>query len=94
MSKEFCNIYILQVITETISFLIYIIVFVLINNNNKLLYLVQSILILGKIFDISWFFIGYEDMKSVVLRNSIVKICGVILIFIFVKMNQILFYMH
>ncbi|MDK0750910.1 flippase [Clostridium perfringens] len=85
MSKEFCNIYILQVITETISFLIYIIVFVLINNNNKLLYLVQSILILGKIFDISWFFIGYEDMKSVVLRNSIVKICGVILIFIFVK---------
>lgn len=93
MSKEFWNIYALQVITTTLSLILYIVVFVIINNNNKGLYLVQSITILATIFDISWFFIGYEDMKSVVIRNTITKTIGVIAIFIFVKnSNDVIIY--
>ena len=85
LSKEFWNIYMLQFITTIIAFFIYIIIFVFINNVNKYLYLIQSIIIFTAIFDISWFYIGYEDMKSVVTRNTIVKFIGVILIFVFVK---------
>lgn len=93
MSKEFWNIYALQVITTTISLILYIVVFVIINDNNKGLYLAQSITILATIFDISWFFIGYEDMKSVVVRNSITKIIGIIFIFILVKQsNDVIIY--
>ncbi|HAT4119831.1 TPA: flippase [Clostridium perfringens] len=85
LSKEFFSIYGLQLVTTTISLFIYILIFVVFNKENRILYLVQSIIILATIFDISWFFIGYEDMKSVVVRNTIVKIIGVISIFIWVK---------
>lgn len=85
LSKEFWNIYGLQFITTVISFIVYIVSFCVLNNNDRLIYLIQSIIVLSTVFDISWFFIGYEDMKSVVIRNTIVKILGVICIFIFVK---------
>lgn len=85
LSKEFWNIYGLQFITTIISLIIYIILFLIVNDNNKVLYLVQSIIVLSTVFDISWFFIGYEDMRSVVLRNTLVKIIGIISIFVFVK---------
>lgn len=85
LSKEFWNIYGLQFLTTLISFSSYIVIFVIINSSNKIMYLVQSIVVLTTIFDISWFFIGYEDMKSVVFRNTIVKIIGVLSIFIFVR---------
>lgn len=85
LSKEFWNIYGLQFLTTLISFSSYIVIFVIINSSNKIMYLVQSIVVLTTIFDISWFFIGYEDMRSVVFRNTIVKIIGVLSIFIFVR---------
>ena len=85
LSKEFINIYTLQVITTVISLIIYLIIFVGINKNNKLLYAIESFAILATILDISWFFIGYGEMKSVVVRNTITKVIGVILTFIFVK---------
>ncbi|EOU1940535.1 flippase, partial [Clostridium perfringens] len=40
LSREFWNIYALQFITTNISFITYIIIFVFINNNNNVLYLV------------------------------------------------------
>ncbi|MGU8484215.1 flippase [Clostridium perfringens] len=85
LSKEFWNIYTLQFLTTTLSFVLYMIIFVLINKEDKFLYFIQSISIFTTIFDISWFFIGYEDMKSVVLKNTIIKILGVIFIFIFIR---------
>ena len=85
LSKEFWNIYTLQFITTTLSLIIYLITFVGVNSTNRTLYLVQAITIIATVFDISWFFIGYEDMKSVVIRNSITKIIGALLIFLIVK---------
>lgn len=85
LSKEFINIYTLQVITTVISLIIYLIIFVGVNKNNKVLYAVESFAILATILDISWFFIGYGEMKSVVVRNTITKVIGVILTFVFVK---------
>ena len=85
LSKEFWNIYSLQFITTIIAFSMYIIVFIFLNNSNRILYLVQSIVIFTAIFDISWFFMGYEDMSSIVIRNTIVKVIGIISIFLFVK---------
>lgn len=36
-------------------------------------------------FDITWFFMGMENFKIIVLRNALIKIIGIICIFIFVK---------
>ena len=85
MSEEFVNIYTLQLITTVISLIIYLICFLFINKSERMLYGVESFIIIAAILDISWFFIGYEDMKSVVIRNTLVKIAGVVLTFIFVK---------
>lgn len=85
MSNDFWNIYLLQLICTLLATLIYIVIFVFINKNNVYLYLAQSINILVAIVDISWFFIGYEEMKKVVLRNLTAKVIGIILIFALVK---------
>ena len=47
--------------------------------------LIQSFYIIAVAFDITWFFQGMEDFKTVVLRNSIVKLVNIAVIFIFVK---------
>ena len=39
-------------------------------------------------FDISWFFQGLEDFKKTVLRNIIVRLVSVALIFILVKQES------
>lgn len=85
LSKTFWNIYGLQFITTSISLIIYIVFFCILNSQYREIYLVQSIIIFSAVFDISWFFIGYEDMKSVVLRNTAVKMVGIICIFIFIN---------
>ena len=48
-------------------------------------YLYQSILIIAAGVDISWFFMGMEEFKKIVLRNIIIKIVSLLSIFIFVK---------
>ncbi|BCX31021.1 flippase [Latilactobacillus curvatus] len=50
-------------------------------------YLMQAILIVAAAFDISWFFMGFENFKVTVLRNIIIKLISLACIFIFVK-NQ------
>lgn len=87
-SKRFCNIYAVQFICAVIAYFLYIFLFVGINNADRTLYLIQSLLILGCLFDISWFFIGIENLKSVVIRNLIVKLISIIAIFMFVKENN------
>lgn len=48
-------------------------------------YLMQAILIVAAAFDISWFFMGFENFKVTVLRNIIVKLISLACIFTFVR---------
>ena len=57
------------------------------------IYLTQLLYLLSFIFDISWYFIGLGQIQKVVLRNTVVKLIGVALIFLFVKnKDQLLAY--
>lgn len=47
--------------------------------------MIQSLLILAAALDISWFFMGIEDFKKTVVRNTFVRILNVILIFVLVR---------
>lgn len=84
MSKTFWGITYLKVITTTIAFISYILIFGF-NKEYGKIYLIQSISIIGAMLDISWLYMGLEDFKKTVTRNLLVKIIGVICIFIFVK---------
>ena len=58
-----------------------------INGDYAIFYRILIIELLANLVDISWFFQGNEDFGKTVIRNMIVKITGLVLIFIFVK-NQ------
>lgn len=52
---------------------------------NKIIYYLYCCLIVSSAIDISWFYSGIENFRIVSLRNTGVKLCGVILIFLLVK---------
>ena len=89
LKNTFYSIYTLQLITTTISFILYLI-FVLVFNNKgyRWLYIAQGINILAAMVDISWLFIGLEQFKKTVFRNTIVKLVSLASIFIFVKSSE------
>lgn len=86
LKNTFYSIYTLQLITTTISFLLYLIFTLVFNNGDyKWLYIVQGINILASMIDISWLFMGLEQFKKTVVRNTIVKLVSLASIFIFVR---------
>lgn len=89
LKNTFYSIYTLQLITTTISFVLYLIFTLVFNNGDyKWLYIVQGINIIASMADISWLFMGLEQFKKTVVRNTIVKLVSLASIFIFVKSSD------
>ena len=85
LSKTFLEIFIMQIITVTISSIVYLIYVFILDGEYKIIMLLQGITLLSVAFDITWFFYGVGDLKKVTIRNSLVKIIGIILIFMFIR---------
>lgn len=83
-SKLFWELFLLKLFTSILSIVGYIFVIVLSTKYN-IIYLILSLNILASIFDISWFFQGFEEYKFISIRNIIIKSLFTICIFIFVK---------
>lgn len=83
-SKVFYELLIMRIITISISIIVF---YLTLCHDNKyaLIFTIQIIDVVASIFDISWLFQGLEDFKKIVTRNFIIKIVGVILIFIFIN---------
>jgi len=92
-SKLFFEIELLTIITSSICILIWI-MFILLSVEYRYYYIALMPLLFSTMADISWFFSGYEQMKYIVLRNSLCKIVGVILLFSLVnEKNDLVTYM-
>lgn len=87
MSASFWEILISKMIMMSISLGIFGL-FYLFQQNYRFFLLLQSIQIVAAGLDISWLFIGLEDFKRTVIRNFIVKIFSVMLIFLFVHQKS------
>ena len=85
LSKEFYEILVMQIINMTIALVLYVGYTLLFVKENQIIYFLICLSILASVFDISWFYYGVEDFGIVSLRNIIVKIVSVLLIFAFVK---------
>lgn len=85
LSKEFSSIYIMQLCTSAIMIIMYILYITFFDNKYYIYSLIQLIYLISTCFDVTWFFYGMEKFKLTVTRNTIVRICTVILIFLFVK---------
>lgn len=62
-----------------------------IDNRYRIYYVINLATLLGLFLDTSWFFIGIEKMKEVVVRNTTVKLITTILIFSTIKNSNDLF---
>lgn len=86
MSKRFYEIRKLQVFSTTVALIIYLVSCVIFFREDSLaISIVQSINVIAVFFDISWLFMGIEDFKKTVFRNTMVKIVSLVMIFLIVK---------
>ena len=83
--KLFCEIYTLQLFTGIISTIVYIFVVMFISSNYKQLAIIQILFVISATFDVSWFFFGIENFRMPMIRNMIIRLANVALLFIFVR---------
>lgn len=83
-SKVFFELLLLRVITVFVSIILYYFTFCQ-NSTYGYIFSIQMIDVIASMIDISWLYQGMEDFKKIVARNTLVKICGLIIIFVFVK---------
>lgn len=96
-TKIFWEILILRCIGLAIAIIVFSALFAFSNNDYSLYYKILLLEILGAVLDISWLFQGLERFDITVIRNAIIKVISVILIFLFVKTSsdlKIYFYIY
>ncbi|EOD5305166.1 oligosaccharide flippase family protein [Enterococcus faecium] len=85
-TKNFFSIWFLQIFFSVICFALFNFIVITFGLDN--MYYFQSFLILVTIFDISWFFIGIEEIRKNILRNFITKLVATLSIFFFIKKSN------
>ncbi|MFT8872026.1 MAG: flippase [Sporolactobacillus sp.] len=83
LSRTFWSIFILKLLTTAVSYLLFL-CFVSIAHRYHFIFILQSIYIISAAVDVTWLYMGLEDFQKTVVRNMIVKILGLIAIFLFV----------
>ena len=91
VSSTFWNIYAIQLIASLLALFVYVITLVSIPKMSGMVPIILGIVLLTKMIDISWLFTGKEDFKKITLRNTMVKVAGVISIFTFIKSSEDLY---
>ena len=85
-SRIFWSIYFMQLLTGICVLIAYIFYIVFVAETvYKIYFGIYVLYILAACLDINWFFFGMENFKLTTIRNAIVKLITVIMVFIFVK---------
>ncbi|MDE3315719.1 flippase [Lacticaseibacillus zeae] len=84
LSSLFWELTLIRVGTTSIATICYI-GFIIIAGEYQTFYLIQGLLLVATAIDVSWFFQGLEEFRITVLRNTLVKIISLILIFVLIK---------
>lgn len=74
----------IRIITMSLSLILFLFTFVSFSQYSAF-FMLMSLDIIAAMFDISWFFQGIENFKIVVVRNLLIRIIGIVLMFLFVK---------
>lgn len=84
-SKTFWGVEALQLLTVSASLIAYLFAVFLFSATFKHYFLLQGIWILATGVDVSWYFMGLENFKVTVVRNTLVKLASIVLIFTVIK---------
>lgn len=83
-SIAFWEIEIFRLVTTIICTIIYLLGFCT-HGKYPQIYTILSLEVIATAFDISWLFMGMENFKITVIRNTIIKLTGIVCVFLFVK---------
>lgn len=83
LSKRFWEIFNMSFLVSTFSLVLYIIIVSF--SDDKFYFYLQSLIIIGALFDISWFFMGIEDFKKSSLSSLVAQFISFLGIILFVK---------
>lgn len=93
LSKTFCEIYAFQFLMGLLVSIIYVGYCMLFVQENRLIYILQSLYVLSGMWDANWFCFGMEKFKLTTIRSTIIRILIVIAVLLFVKdMNDLWIY--
>jgi len=84
LNREFSNIFALHFLLSFLVLAAYYLYVLIFPVKYKSYAMIQSLYILGAMFDINWFFFGIEEFRVTFTRNMIVKVLTVASIFAFV----------
>ncbi|MDA2637643.1 oligosaccharide flippase family protein [Bacillus cereus] len=83
-SKEFWSIYMIQIIVSIFTCIMYFL-FISVTTDYKELFFIHIFSLVTTAIDISWYFIGKEQIKKITIRNIVVRLIGIFLVFALVK---------
>lgn len=93
LKRVFNEIYRLQVFVASIVSISYYVFIAFFSHDDFAIYAVNGIYVLSIIFDIDWLYYGIENIKTMTIRNTVIKILTVISILLFVRdRNDLLAY--
>lgn len=84
-SEVFSEILCMQIGAATIALIGYVGYLLFYNSNDALISSLQTIYIIVSLVSLNWFYFGLEEFKLTVLRNTVIKIVTIVLIFVLVK---------
>lgn len=85
LNKTFWGIYSLQALASLLAVFLYMVLCLSVPSMQNPAAYILGFSLLSKGLDISWLFQGMEDFRKITVRNTTVKILGVVSIFLFVK---------
>lgn len=86
-TRAFWEIEIFRMLFVLIGAVVYFCIFGL-HGQYSAIYRILTVEIVAIAFDISWLFMGMENFKVTVLRNTIIKLTGILCVFLFVKTKE------
>ncbi|KGL37948.1 hypothetical protein EP57_15430 [Listeria booriae] len=84
LKTTFAGIYLMQLICGMLVSSVYVI-FTWTVASYQMIFLIYGLMLLAYALDISWFFIGREQVKRIMMRNTIVRLLSIACIFLFVN---------
>jgi len=85
LRKAFWSLFVVHIIVSVISIILYSLFVVFFIKSDRVVFRIEILYVASALFDITWLFYGLENFKSVVIKNTLIKIFECALVFIFVK---------
>ena len=87
-NEIFSRLFFVQIINSLVSIILYLGYILFISDSNRTVAILQLLVLISALFDVSWFYQGLERFKNIALRNIVVNCITTAMIFLLVKSSE------